>query len=201
MSAKRAARKRDGHRITRDNVGVESTLCPVAGKVQYRSREDANKGAQRATVPVDVYRCTACRNYHLTSQRESEKPPHGAAPLSRARGDRVTYSTLKRGGPLKQRSDKRVKEDREYKPIHDAVLQRDGMCCQFPTNWDPWHSRDLVVHHIVSRARDKTLALEPSNLITLCDRHHRAVHDHPLEAEAIGLLKSAPVSPQRNQSR
>ena len=72
---KREARKRDGHRVARDNVGVEPVLCEVAGKVQYRSREDANKGIVRAGKPLDIYRCDFCKHLHLTSRRECEKPP------------------------------------------------------------------------------------------------------------------------------
>lgn len=118
----------------------------------------------------------------------------------------MTYSTLKRGGPLRQRSEKRVKEDAEFAKVRKAVMKRDGHCMA-PIDWGlcggPWDSLSgglWDAHHIVSRARDKTLALEPSNLITLCRRHHDWVHDHPLEAEAFGLLKSAPLlSPQPNQ--
>src|SRR5450631_1261207 len=92
---------------------------------------------------------------------------------------------------------KRQKQDRLYKPIHDALIERDGGCRAGLS----WHLRrhwpevrcggSLIVHHIISRARAPELALEPSNLVTLCDSHHRAVHANPLLATERGLMKSA----------
>ena len=116
------------------------------------------------------------------------------------------YSTLNRGRPMRQRSVKREKQDREYRPIHDAVIERDGGCVAggsvmwkpvAPEMW-PWWPEvrcggSLIVHHVISRARDKTLALEPSNLVCLCERHHQAVHENPLLATERGLLASAPL--------
>lgn len=98
-------------------------------------------------------------------------------------------STLSRGGPLKARSDKRVAEDREFDALRKRCFERDGRCMA-PINWGlcegRWHA-----HHVVSRARDKTLALVLSNLTTLCSRHHQFAHDHPIEANDCGLIRSA----------
>lgn len=91
--------------------------------------------------------------------------------------------------PLKQVSDKRKAQDIAYAPIRKAVIARDGRCMA-PIDWGrcagAWE-----VHHVISRARDRTLVLEPSNLQTLCLSHHQYAHDHPVEATACGLLKSA----------
>lgn len=88
---------------------------------------------------------------------------------------------------------KRQKQDRLYKPIHDAVIERDLWSCQ-AFGWTEVSCRlPLVVHHVISRARDKTLALEPSNLVTLCWDHHVAVHANVALATERGLLSSAPL--------
>lgn len=85
---------------------------------------------------------------------------------------------------------KRAQEDRAYKPIHDAVIERDGRCMASYIGWGACEG-GWDVHHIVSRARAPLLALEPSNLTTLCRRHHRMTHDNPHSATERGLIRSA----------
>lgn len=103
---------------------------------------------------------------------------------------------------IKPKSAKRIAQDREYKPIHDAVIERDIYCVAgawIPGRWENerWPEvrcgGTLVVHHVISRARAPELALDPSNLITLCWDHHTAVHANVALATERGLLKSAPV--------
>jgi 5-methylcytosine-specific restriction endonuclease McrA len=99
---------------------------------------------------------------------------------------------------------KRQKQDRLYKPIHDAVIERDIFCVA--GEWRPGHWVDrsgkydwpelrcggsLIVHHVISRARAPELALDPSNLVTLCWDHHVAVHANPKLATERGLMASA----------
>lgn len=112
----------------------------------------------------------------------------------------MTYgNTLKRGGPLKQRSEKREREERELDKLRPFVFARDGRCMA-PVTWGPcegrWHA-----HHIVSRARDHTLLLELSNLTTLCFRHHRHAHDNVRVATDCGLIASAVPSPDPQKSQ
>lgn len=91
--------------------------------------------------------------------------------------------------PIRQKSAKRVIADREMVSIRKAVFERDQRCMA-PIDWGRcegvWDA-----HHVVSRARDRTLALEPSNLKTLCRKHHDRTHADPLNATACGLMKSA----------
>jgi 5-methylcytosine-specific restriction endonuclease McrA len=56
-------------------------------------------------------------------------------------------------------------------------------------------SGSLVVHHVISRARAPELALEPSNLVTLCWDHHVAVHANVELATQRGFLKSVSPNP------
>ena len=98
---------------------------------------------------------------------------------------------------LRAKSAKRVAQDRAYKPIHDAAMERDGFRCQAPP--DVPHGGSLVVHHIVPVGRDGTLRNDIDNLVLICATAHAWVHDHPFLATRLGLLKSshpAPLEPQ-----
>lgn len=95
-------------------------------------------------------------------------------------------------------SDKRRAENREFAKVREFVMERDGSACQFFKGRGTLvgvapHGGQLDPHHLVTVARDRTLRLEPTNLLTLCRNHHDWVHDHPIAASAFGLLKSAPV--------
>ena len=96
--------------------------------------------------------------------------------------------------PLPRKSAKRVSEDKDFAPIRQACFDRDGRCMA-PIEWGicegRWHA-----HHVVSRARDRTLALVLENLRTLCAKHHQHTHDHVAESTRLGLLASAPHRPQ-----
>lgn len=95
---------------------------------------------------------------------------------------------------IKPMSDKRRRENVEYRKIKLAVVTRDRHCKadgvwpEIPCSGYIWD-----VHHVVSRARAPELRLEPSNLITLCRPHHDAIHANVALATERGLLKSAPV--------
>lgn len=70
-----------------------------------------------------------------------------------------------------------------------AVRERDNNECQWPQN------KCLApgihhAHHIATRKRRPDLVYDEDNGITLCFIHHQWVHDHPIEAEALGLLSS-----------
>lgn len=61
------------------------------------------------------------------------------------------------------------------------IRERDGNRCARDGS-----SRDLHVHHRVRRSQCGSDS--PCNLITLCARCHRWVHDHPYAANRAGLL-------------
>jgi hypothetical protein len=60
-----------------DLIGPHRGTCP-SGKVNFATRTDANRAA---TVQAErfgmrrPYHCQDCRWWHLTSQREHERPP------------------------------------------------------------------------------------------------------------------------------
>lgn len=76
------------------------------------------------------------------------------------------------------------------------VLHRDGYKCQSGRKCK--HSEKLHVHHIIFRSKGGTNA--PSNLITLCEKCHKALHEKEFEIKAtksrtkhateIGVIKS-----------
>jgi hypothetical protein len=64
-------------------------------------------------------------------------------------------------------------EDPRWRAKRKIIMERDGWCCQSEGE----HVGDLNVHH-----RNYTTS-EPwnepdENLITLCEKHHQAEHDH-----------------------
>jgi 5-methylcytosine-specific restriction endonuclease McrA len=67
----------------------------------------------------------------------------------------------------------RVSEE-EYEKLRQEVLKRDGWKCQMCGS-----SKDIHVHHIDLRSRMGS-DLE-NNLISLCARCHRAIHEDRLE--------------------
>jgi 5-methylcytosine-specific restriction endonuclease McrA len=54
-------------------------------------------------------------------------------------------------------------------------------------------SGPLDVDEIIPRGRGGNY-LDPENCQVLCRAHHRWKHDHPAEAERLGLTKSLPPS-------
>jgi len=56
----------------------------------------------------------------------------------------------------------------EWKTLRDAVFKRDDYSCRICIA----QSRRVVAHHIIPRREAPNLALDPTNLITLCDAHH-----------------------------
>ena len=108
----------------------------------------------------------------------------------------------KPGKPLAKKSAKRVIEDRELETVKAFVRDRDFTCQAHKRRTGVPHGGTLVVHHLVPVGRDGTLRNDPENCLLICALSHAWIHDHPKEAEALGLLKSAPLlSPQPNQGQ
>lgn len=55
----------------------------------------------------------------------------------------------------------------------------------------------LVVHH--RRRRSQGVDHDLSNLVLLCDLHHREVHDYPTRAYYAGLMLRTGVAPSRDE--
>lgn len=66
----------------------------------------------------------------------------------------------------------------------ELAFKRDGWTCQLR---QPDHDCQgpIVAHHRILRSQGGTHDVD--NLVTLCDRAHRWVHDHPAAARLLGL--------------
>lgn len=103
----------------------------------------------------------------------------------------ITENKLKRSVPRKT-SRKRIKEGPQRKEVRRIVMQRDmGLCrAKFLVTYLSC-SGPLDVDEVIPRGRGGD-HLNPDNCQVLCRAHHRWKHDHPKEAEELGLTKSLP---------
>lgn len=47
-------------------------------KARYATEEDARLAAQAGRVPLRIYRCDRCRQFHLTSRTKGKRVPRPA---------------------------------------------------------------------------------------------------------------------------
>lgn len=90
-----------------------------------------------------------------------------------------------------------------YENVRAYILARDGHRCYFNKKC----SKQLHVHHIVPRLKGGSDA--PKNLITLCEKHHKQVHNGKLElkvskhksfksATVMNIIRSQILKRQKN---
>lgn len=93
---------------------------------------------------------------------------------------------------LKPNSKKRIKQFSERKEVRRIVLTRDMLQCRakFLVSSIECHG-PLDVDEIIPRGRGGDW-LDIDNCQVLCRAHHTWKHDHPAEAERLGLTKSLP---------
>jgi hypothetical protein len=109
---------------------------------------------------------------------------------------------LKRAKPMRRRSEKTAKVYEKRRELVARLLKERPRCEACPrilawcsaNGWmgrRPQCQRDSVdVHEILTRARGGSI-LDESNLLCVCRTGaHRWIHDHPIAAQAIGLLAS-----------
>lgn len=104
-------------------------------------------------------------------------------------------------GARKKRTPLRQKADPELVAWGKAVKRRDGNKCQWKA-FGPCATGDTRIdpHHIAPRGRRPDLKYVVANGIALCRTHHDWVGDHPIEAEAMGLLSSETYEKARKQA-
>lgn len=100
-------------------------------------------------------------------------------------------SPMKRGKPLKQRSDRRSAERDAYEAAKFQAWSRDRGQCQAERKWPEIECKGrLDPHHIASQGQYPELRCAVDNLVVLCRAHHDAIHqDDPLRARQLGLLR------------
>lgn len=79
-----------------------------------------------------------------------------------------------------------------------AVRMRDDHRCQRCGKRDEENNH---AHHVAPRSRRPDLKRDLSNGKTVCPDCHRWIHDHPIEAEALGLLSSETYEAARKTSQ
>jgi 5-methylcytosine-specific restriction endonuclease McrA len=104
----------------------------------------------------------------------------------------VTQQKKVKSTPLKFKSAKTKEKDKEREKVRRIVMKRDMGLCQakFLLGSIPCSSI-LDIDEIIPRGRGGNY-LDPNNCQVLCRAHHRWKHDHPAEAEKLGLTKSLP---------
>lgn len=60
-----------------------------------------------------------------------------------------------------------------WKKKAEEIKERDKYLCQICLKKNIINTRDLSVHHITPCAESQILRLENSNLITVCETHHK----------------------------
>lgn len=103
----------------------------------------------------------------------------------------IKENIITRSQPNKA-SKKRIKEGPRREEVRRIVLERDmGLCrAKFLVDFLTC-SGPLDVDEVIPRGRGGD-HLNPDNCQVLCRAHHRWKHDHPKEAEELGLTKSLP---------
>jgi hypothetical protein len=69
--------------------------------------------------------------------------------------------------------------------VRREVMVRDGFCCRAPGCGSRWF---LEVHHLIPRSKGGSS--EPGNLVTLCARCHRYLHEHSGEVVWLHTLQN-----------
>ena len=99
--------------------------------------------------------------------------------------------TLRRGKPLRRRSQKREDAAEEEALVRLAVFVRDRWGCRLASLGGCWG--DPTPHHLRKAHEGGPYSLE--NLICLCVGHNRWVEDHPPEARRLGLVERGLETP------
>jgi len=82
--------------------------------------------------------------------------------------------------------EKQEETDKREEEWRLAVCERYDYTCQFPGCG--LRHKSIHAHHIAPRSRRVDLKYVIENGICLCSEHHDWVHDHPVQATAMGLL-------------
>ena len=68
---------------------------------------------------------------------------------------------------------RKFRNSTDWKSKAEEIKVRDKFLCQICLNENIFNYKDLSVHHITPLAEDWSRKLDNTNLITLCDKHHK----------------------------
>lgn len=68
---------------------------------------------------------------------------------------------------------RKFRNSQAWKKKAEEIKERDKYLCQVCLKKNIFNYKDLSVHHIIPANESEELRLEDSNLITVCEKHHR----------------------------
>lgn len=116
-------------------------------------------------------------------------------------------SSMKRSTKQLGRTKKPLKRPRpspEDEAWREAVLERDGHKCRWPTENESHHRGKLHAHHINERSQRPDLVHDVDNGATLCSFHHDYAHHSVMgrrRAKELGLLGGETYEKARKERR
>jgi len=81
-----------------------------------------------------------------------------------------------------------------WKKKRQEILERNNHECQMCKDEGKFSNQCLQVHHIEELKDNPARALDSSNLITICNRHHNLIHD---KGKRFRKNKKEPITPER----
>lgn len=112
-------------------------------------------------------------------------------PMSRKTPLRARSAKKRSITPKPRKQMKRATISPEDKAWREAVLERDGRQCRWPTENESHHRGKLHAHHINERSQRPDLVHDLDNGATLCSFHHDYAHHSVMgrrRAKELGLL-------------
>lgn len=88
--------------------------------------------------------------------------------------------------PIKQRSAKRIKDDRVYLKLRSEYLTNNPYCQAKLSNCT--HTSTEIHHTYAGADRNKYYLITPT-WMGVCRNCHNEIHDNPKQAKALGFLK------------
>lgn len=160
-------------------------------KCRYRKARWANRASMRKEG-----RLAPSLKSKLDSHLREKKFVESILPITHWKVETASFDIHKITNPEVEGVDYQNGAQKEFYNVKAFVLARDNHQCQSGQKCK--HSDKLHVHHIAFRSKGGTNT--PSNLITLCDRCHKELHDGKIVLETkksktkhateIGILKS-----------
>jgi hypothetical protein len=122
--------------------------------------------------------------------KRSPMPPR-VKPLERTPFVRKAVSSLPRAvAPLRRVSAKRAAGRTAYETAKLAVWIRDGGECQARECWPEVACGGRIdPHHIAPQGIWPELRAVEDNMKCVCRSRHSFLHDHPIQAREVGLLR------------
>ena len=82
--------------------------------------------------------------------------------------------------PIKNVSDKKLIELKEYRIVRDRYLKENPVC-----EFEGCGSREVELHH--KKGKVGKLLVDPRYFCSLCRNHHRYIEENPILAKELGL--------------